>query len=737
MWRGYKGESDFTYHDWNEQLEDIFDETTFDLVTDSKGVEWFNHPCAFDIETSSFYEGEEKRALMYVWQLGIDGVVFIGREYYHFTNLIARLVDYFELKLGRRQMAIYVHNLSYEFQFMSKWFDWERVFSPKNRRPLFALTKDGVEFCCSYFLSNASLAHVGDNLVNYPVKKLIGDLDYSLIRTPITPLTEDELHYCINDVRVLMSYIQEKIENDGAITEIPNTNTGYVRKYCRKNLLDENDAKKRMDYISLMKSMKVEGEEYEQLQRAFMGGFTHASCLHSYSDDLKWLENVGSADLTSSYPYTMVAQYFPMSRSRYIGAIKDMGSFETYLGVYCCIFDIEFYNLRPKVQFENLFSESKCKIEGERVINNGRVVKADKVTTTLTELDYKNALEFYVWDTIRVTNMRVYDRGYLPRSLIMSILDLYEMKTTLKGVEGREIDYLISKGMINAVYGMSVTNIVRDEVIFTDEGWITEPADVCSQLKKYNTSRNRFLFYPWGVWVTAHARDNLYSAILEFKDDYIYSDTDSIKGFNFDQHQEYFIKYNNRVSNLLHRVCGHYNIPFSKVAPKTQKGETKMLGVWEQEGTYRYFKTCGAKRYLYMYEDGFVNMTVSGLNKIYAMPYLICKWNDIPLDSEEYKKILKAYQGDRECKKWVIEQDFVYDDIFYEFGDGLLIPAGHTGKLTMTYIDETKEGNVVDYLGQEYHYNVESGIHAENQSYFMGIYGEYYNFLKGIEHQEY
>lgn len=64
-------------------------------------------------------------------------------------------------------------------------------------------------------------------------------------------------------------------------------------------------------------------------------------------------------------------------------------------------------------------------------------------------------------------------------------------------------------------------------------------ADVDSQLAGYNKNFNRFLYYGWGIWVTAH-RHNLFSAIYEFADDYVYSDTDSIKGINFDDHAEYF-----------------------------------------------------------------------------------------------------------------------------------------------------------------------------------------------------
>lgn len=56
----------------------------------------------------------------------------------------------------------------------------------------------------------------------------------------------------------------------------------------------------------------------------------------------------------------------------------------------------------------------------------------------LTELDYDTALlKFYKWDSVKIMNMRVYHRGYLPKSLILAVLSLYEDKTQLKGVDGK------------------------------------------------------------------------------------------------------------------------------------------------------------------------------------------------------------------------------------------------------------------------------------------------------------
>ena len=738
-WKGLEKGKVYPISQLNEFFENAIDNMDMEILEAGR-KEVYNVPAAFDIETSSFKIDEEKAATMYIWQFGLNGSVIYGRTWEEFLDFCDELVGYLGLNSHRR-LLIYVHNLGYEFAFMRKWFEWDKVFAIKNRRPVYAIA-GGLEFRCSLFLSNYSLAYLGDNLLTtYKVKKLVGNLDYSKQRHSLTPLTEDELAYCVNDVRVVMAYIQEKIEQDGGITQIPLTNTGYVRNYCRKECFfqdcetEEDKRKALYTYRALMKSLKIKDKkEYDQLHRAFMGGFTHAGCY--YSNQELPLENIGSADLTSSYPFAMVGQYYPMSPATYIGHIDNAKLFKYYLDRYCCLFDIEIHNLRPKSPYENPLSLSRCNTTGRTITNNGRIVSSEMIRTTLTELDYDTLVKFYQWDSYKIMNLRIYEKGYLPKPFILAILNLYADKTQLKGIAGKETEYLVSKNMINAGFGMMVTAIIRDEYVYDGE-WTKLEADTISQLNNYNKNFNRFLFYAWGVWVTAHARHNLFSAIYEFGEDYVYSDTDSIKGFNFSSHMDYFEDYNHHVTLQLLDMCNHYNIPFSMCKPKTKEGVPKEIGIWEIEDSYKLFKTVGAKRYIYMYEDGFVNMTVSGVNKKFAMPYLIAKWNDIDLQSDEFRKIRKAYQGDREARKFVISRNYDYEMIFREFGEGLFIPAGHTGKMTLTYIDKPTSGIYSDYLGKEIIFHEQTSVHMEPQYYYMSMLDEYTRFLKGVRYVEY
>lgn len=658
-----------------------------------KGKEWkeyINLPAAFDIETTSFYEEAEKRACMYVWAFGVNGVVFTGRTWKEYIELTEKIKERFELCESRR-LIVYVHNLSFDFQFFRGWFSFNNVFALDERKVCYALDNGGIEYRCSYILTNKSLEAVGKDLTKYPVQKLKGDLDYSLCRNSKTELTKKEWSYIENDVRVVMSLIQEKIEEEGDnITRIPLTNTGYVRKYCRKICLNKENGPK---YRRIMNALKIDKEEYKQLKRAFQGGYTHASA--QYSGET--LSNVTSYDFTSSYPAVMIAEQFPMSKGIRIPDNEAANNFTKYLRLYCCLFNVKFTNIRQKYEIpDNYIAKAKCyNLIGYRA-DNGRINEAKELTTTITEQDFEIIKRLYDWDEMKINNLIVYKKDYLPTAFVSCILDFYSDKTTLKGVEGREQEYNLKKGMLNSCYGMTVTDPCRDEIIYGDT-WESAPANIDECLDKYNNSRGRFLFYPWGVWVTAYARRNLFTGIISCGDDYVYSDTDSIKILNAGCHKEYIDIYNNWITEKMKKALKYHGFKSDISTPETIKGEKKPIGVWDFDGFYTRFKTLGAKRYI-TEKEGTINITVAGLSKETAVPYLL-----------EH-----------------------YGDVFGAFSDELDIPPEGTGKSTHSYGDFEIKGKLIDFRGKAAEYNERGFVHLEGTGYSLSISEEYKKYLFGI-----
>ena len=302
-------------------------------------------------------------------------------------------------------------------------------------------------------------------------------------------------------------------------------------------------------------------------------------------------------------------------------------------------------------------------------------------------------------------NFYIYKKGYLPKPIIEAILELYKAKTTLKGIPEKAVEYLLKKGMLNSLYGMIVTDIVKALVLCDEDGeWLGEEApDLEEAIDKYNDSKKRFNFYPWGVFVTAYARRNLYSGIKAFGKDYLYSDTDSIKCLNIDKHMDYVNKYNNYIIKAIDKVLKHYDIDTAEARPKNQKGKEKQIGVWDWEtdgDPYTEFKTLGAKRYMYQQSDG-LHITIAGVSKSMGKEYI---------------------EGQNEP--------------FEFFSDGMNIDKDHSGKLTHTYLDYEQHGTMVDYKGNTMQYDELSSVHLEKAEYKMSMTESFRNYVRGVQEEQ-
>ena len=400
-----------------------------------------------------------------------------------------------------------------------------------------------------------------------------------------------------------------------------------------------------------------------------------------------------------------------MSKGRLIDSESlDSRQLEYYLKNYCCIFEVYFEKLTPRINFENYISTSKCRKLRNYIANNGRIVQADYLQTTVTEQDFAIIRFCYDFESFGVANFRIYRKEYLPTEFVRAILKLYADKTQLKGVEGKESEYLLSKGMLNSCYGMCVTDFARNEYVYTDNHeWTINKPDLLESIRNNNESKNRFLFYLWGVYVTAYARRNLFDGIAEFAQDYVYSDTDSLKVRNYEKHMSYIESYNREVEVKLNLACKYHGISYNEMRPKNIKGQIKLIGIWDFEGVYRRFKTLGAKRYMVetVDENGKSNysFTVAGCNKKYAIPYMIDK--------------------------------FGTENLFDSFDNFLEIPAGFTGKNTHTYIDDRRQGAITDYLGNVGSYDELSSLHLENAAYSLFMPKHYIDFINDIQNEIY
>lgn len=688
------------------ELPDLIGEAFKDCrLVSKKKIKYYEAACAFDTESSSF-TGEEgdPRACLYLWQLGLnDQLIITGRTYREMMSTFSIISE--TLHLGSdRMLIIYIHNLSWDFQFIAHHFTWSEVFALSPREVVYASTDSGLIFKCSYILTGDNLAHVATTLRTHDVSKLSGALDYEKIRHSETPLTFEEYWYGLNDIKVVMGLIAERIESDGSILKIPLTKTGYVRKDLRARCLTKMSDGARGNgqwhrYRALMKKLQLSKLDYLMLTEAFQGGFTHASARHSG----RVYTGVRSLDATSDYPDKLCVELYPMSPF-YVASPADDKAFRHMLRLYACLFRATLYGVDEKITADHPISASRCTyLSPDAVIDNGRVVAADCLSITCTELDWSVYEQFYTIESYEIRDFRYAYKGYLPKPIILGILEWYGNKTTLKGIADMAYEYELSKRLLNSTFGMMVESPLRDDILYDDGEWSRVPPDIDDRLKIYNEKMSRFTYYPWGVWCTAHARRFLFDAIAECGADYIYSDTDSVKILNYERHRDYFVRINEERLAKCKAAADYLRIDPELFAPRNQKGIPKPMGVWDDEygRDMDRFKTLGAKRYMYEL-DGKLHIVVSGLRRDSTEAYLLAQ--------------------DR--------------DPFELFVDGMRIPAGYSGRNIHTYIDYPTAGTVIDYLGRAGEYSELSSVHLSASDYNMSLSRAYADYILGLAFQE-
>lgn len=569
--------------------------------------------CTFDIESTTIH-WDKPIGFMYHWQVCIDDYVCYGRTWSEwelfFTKLCAQL-DVSE----ERKLCVYVHNLGFEFQFMKDFlkrsFGGYQIFAAQPRKPIRIDTGAGIQFRCSYKLSNMSLAKFAENEKGVEHLKRVGDLDYRKIRTPLTKLTDKEFGYCIADVVSLYEAIKCRLVNEHDNLEtIPMTSTGYVRRDCRRA------TSKDPNYRRIFLNQRMDDRTYKLLKEAARGGDTHAN--RHMSGRIQ--RDVDSFDVQSSYPAMMMLRKYPMTKFVEYGDLESMEEFEGLLTTKACLFRLTLTDVRVKdeVPFPYI-SESKCGKCLSPLLDNGRVLKSEGLSMTLTDVDFGILREQYTWDEIYVSDMQIAEYGYLPDSLLSVVMQYFRLKTELKyeikqaeksgdwkKVEDLQYLYGKSKNRLNGIFGMCFTDPVHDIISEMEDGtWKKERPDIADALEKYNKSRNSFLVYAWGVWVTAHARRHLADLVKAAGwHNSIYCDTDSDKVKDPDMGA--IDEMNRRIQN----ECEE------RKAYADAGGERYYLGVYERETKipYRAFKTLGAKKYCYK-DRSALHITISGVRK--------------------------------------------------------------------------------------------------------------------------
>ena len=562
---------------------------------------------SFDIETTTM--PETHHGYMWCWQVGLNDHVIIGQKWSEFKALLEDIKTVLCLRKSTRVFFL-VANLGFEFQFARHILNVTKVFAKVERQPIMFEVDECIEFRDALQISGGSLASLADQYTT--TKKMVGDLDYSIIRNNRYDLfaagREKELSYVVNDVKILTEYSKYLFDNYiRPMKWIPLTKTSLIRKPIKDGC----------SFDAHMEIYRCFPESYETyslwMNYIFKGGFVHANINNAN----KIIEGMDGFDITSSYPYEILTSgEFPVSpfveTNEPLYNITNDDSI-CFMGIF------QFIELRAKTP-HSIESESKCvEISSKKIIDNGRIRYAESVTIGLTNLDFQIIEKYYTFDC--VTPLRIWKakKGYLPLYVRKPVADAYMEKAQLKR-EGKNgsAAYAEKKALVNSSFGMMCQKLILSDIGLDEEGeWIK----IEKNLDWDKIKRKAFLLPQWGIFVTSAARYHLLNCVHKLQPErkssfegVSYCDTDSLKihGIPDSIWQQIIEEENEIAANRIRIFCNKYSYNFDDFAD---------LGGWDHEFHNVKGKFLGAKRYILTTEEGENLVTIAGLPKKALVKY--------------------------------------------------------------------------------------------------------------------
>lgn len=284
----------------------------------------FRVAAIFDTETTNIGEGAETRAypILYIFNdlrdtplesytPDADDVRFYRRTSEALTY-IAELIDY-----GRAHgfvPVIAAYNLMFDLQTFMLELAQTYTLHVNAQTATSVYTLDlcvGDDVVCrfwdAYYLEMGGLRAMGETC---GLPKAVGDWDYSLVRTPETPLTDEEMFYARRDVQVIPQYLQWLLRANSWLTADmlgcrALTKTSLVRQMARREIGGRRVTLQGGKKITLQRAFEMtcnqefpkDYKSYALRKACFRGGLTFTSAKTASVV----VDNVASLDVTSMH----------------------------------------------------------------------------------------------------------------------------------------------------------------------------------------------------------------------------------------------------------------------------------------------------------------------------------------------------------------------------------------------------------------------------------------------------
>lgn len=371
-----------------------------------------------------------------------------------------------------------------------------------------------LRFWDTYYLEMGGLAAMG---ATCGLAKAKGDWDYNLVRTPETPLTDQERHYAARDVQVIPAYLRYLIDsNEWLEAEMLGnevlTKTSLVRQMAKRTIGTERVTFSNGHTHSLFDAFKMTCIKewapnfylYALRKACFRGGLTFTSANRA----AQVARNVASLDVTSMHHLFIAGRYMPrafrvppdpaplqrvaesilaMSRAEVLRNYHSPFSFGLHARIRFeglrlkggTVFEREGIGIIPQGKFSTKVGEvdfitpsgaiadEATRLAGWMDTATGarfafsKLMRAETATLHLTECELWNISRVYEWDDMRVI-CGEYSQNFVkaPDYLVLQTHVLYATKNAMKDIVGHYREGVPYERPI----GATVPDAIRDSV---------------------------------------------------------------------------------------------------------------------------------------------------------------------------------------------------------------------------------------------------------------------------------
>lgn len=396
---------------------------------------------------------------------------------------------------------ICAYNLMFDLQTlmyeMNKKYDMKTTAqSSTNVYTLDLMQGDEVvlRFWDTYHLEMRGLSAMGETA---GLEKATGEWDYSLVRTPETPLTDEELFYAKRDVQVIPAYLKYLLHANEWLKQVDLgnkvlTKTSLVRQMAQRQIGELKITKRNGKQLTLQrafeslckKELAKTYEVYAIRKACFRGGWTFTSGAFAS----KVIQNVGSLDVTSMHHAFINGRYVPVdfnmrdtvTLQSCIDTVLQTSLeqvLEHYYKPFPCAFhmEIEFTNIRlrkgtcfdkwqialiPMGKFRTVvalgadYSSDERARYAEELIRRkgyhdkaaspvfafGKLYSADACTLFLSELELWCIAQVYEWDELKPLQGECTVKWTKPPDYVtLQSNMLFEMKNDAKQINKRYV----------------------------------------------------------------------------------------------------------------------------------------------------------------------------------------------------------------------------------------------------------------------------------------------------------